>query len=239
MTDIPNAPGATGGGAAIGQQIAQSGTPHLSRVVLFMEPILAVFWLALKPGVKLPEAMLQEKANALNKKLTEMIDRELVIQDAVAKLKDRGARFLKELQKAARKEFDDKWVKRIMRGNKLETEEDLKQFLRANGMPTNVAVFPNSVDPRGPGARSNFGNFLSTGGLGASYAPFVPGAGGQMHVGHKQRSVIVKISDGGRDAQCVGGARNDSRYAKQQCQCQCGVHRRKNAKHAPHIKPAQ
>lgn len=52
--------------------------------------------------------------------------------------------------------------------------------LRPNGMPTNVAVFPNAVDPRGPAARSNFGNFTSTGSLGASYSPFVPGAGGQM-----------------------------------------------------------
>jgi hypothetical protein len=47
-------------------------------------------------------------------------------------------------------------------------------------MPSNVAIFPNSVDSRGPGARMNFGNFLSTGALGASYSPFVPGAGGQM-----------------------------------------------------------
>lgn len=52
--------------------------------------------------------------------------------------------------------------------------------LRPNGMPTNTALFPNSVDPSGPGPRSNFGNFLSTGALGASYSPFVPGAGGQM-----------------------------------------------------------
>ncbi len=52
--------------------------------------------------------------------------------------------------------------------------------MRPNGMPTNVAIFPNAVDARGPAARSNFGNFLSTGSLGASYSPFVPGAGGQM-----------------------------------------------------------
>jgi Protein of unknown function (DUF1501) len=52
--------------------------------------------------------------------------------------------------------------------------------LRPNGMPTNVAIFPNSVDSRGPGARTNFGNFMSTGSLGAGYSPFVPGAGGQM-----------------------------------------------------------
>ncbi len=37
--------------------------------------------------------------------------------------------------------------------------------LRPSGMPTNVAIFPNSVDPRGPGPRNNFGNFLSTGAL--------------------------------------------------------------------------
>ena len=49
--------------------------------------------------------------------------------------------------------------------------------LRPNGMPTNVALFPNSVDPRGPGMRNNFGNFLSTGSLGRGFFPFVPGRG--------------------------------------------------------------
>ena len=61
--------------------------------------------------------------------------------------------------------------------------------LRANGMPTNVALFPNSVDARGPGARTNFGNFTSTGALGASYSPFVPGAGGQM-----QQNMTLNLS---------------------------------------------
>jgi hypothetical protein len=78
----------------------------------------------------------KEKADALNKKLTEMIDRELVIQDAVTKLSHKGGeRFLRELKKAAHKEFDEKWIKRMMHHNKLESEEDLKRFLRANGMP--------------------------------------------------------------------------------------------------------
>src|SRR5205823_5264815 len=58
-----------------------------------------------------------------------------------------------------------------------------------NGMPTNVALFPNAVDPRGPGARNNFGNFTSTGPLGASYSPFVPGAGGQM-----QQNMTLNLS---------------------------------------------
>ena len=61
--------------------------------------------------------------------------------------------------------------------------------LRGNGMPTNVALFPSSVEARGPGARNNFGNFTSTGSLGASYSPFVPGAGGQM-----QQNMTLSLS---------------------------------------------
>jgi len=61
--------------------------------------------------------------------------------------------------------------------------------LKPNGMPTNVAIFPNSVDARGPGARNNFGNFLATGSMGASFSPFVPGAGGQM-----QQNMTLNLS---------------------------------------------
>ncbi|MFO0964387.1 MAG: DUF1501 domain-containing protein [Gemmataceae bacterium] len=52
--------------------------------------------------------------------------------------------------------------------------------LSASGLPSNIGVFPSSVDAAGPGPRMNFGNFLATGSLGASYAPFVPGASGEM-----------------------------------------------------------
>jgi len=61
--------------------------------------------------------------------------------------------------------------------------------LRDTGMPTNVALFPNSVDAAGPGPRANFGNFLSTGALGASYAPFMPGAAGEM-----QQNMILNVA---------------------------------------------
>ncbi len=47
-----------------------------------------------------------------------------------------------------------------------------------SGMPRNVAVFPNSVDPESLGPVTQFGNFLSPGALGAAYAPFQPGADG-------------------------------------------------------------
>ena len=45
----------------------------------------------------------------------------------------------------------------------------------ANGMPTNAAVFPNSVDASCQPVRMDFGNFLATGPVGSAFAPFVPG----------------------------------------------------------------
>ena len=50
----------------------------------------------------------------------------------------------------------------------------------ATGMPTNVALFPRAVDPAAQAANMNFGKFTSPGTLGSVYAPFVPGAGGEM-----------------------------------------------------------
>jgi hypothetical protein len=48
------------------------------------------------------------------------------------------------------------------------------------GMPTNVAVFPRAVDESTQAATEVFGKWEATGPLGAAYAPFVPGAGGNM-----------------------------------------------------------
>ena len=48
------------------------------------------------------------------------------------------------------------------------------------GMPTNVALFPRAVDPQRQKETSAFGSFTSTGNLGPAYAPFVPGAGGDL-----------------------------------------------------------
>ncbi|MSR59292.1 MAG: DUF1501 domain-containing protein [Planctomycetaceae bacterium] len=48
------------------------------------------------------------------------------------------------------------------------------------GMPTNAALFPQAIEPKSQPAQKTFGNFESTGGLGSSFAPFVPGAGGDL-----------------------------------------------------------
>src|SRR5688572_2336275 len=48
------------------------------------------------------------------------------------------------------------------------------------GMPTNVALFPRSVNPEAQPANRNFGDFLSAGRFGSPFAPFEPGGGGQL-----------------------------------------------------------
>ncbi|HEX2751484.1 MAG TPA: DUF1501 domain-containing protein [Verrucomicrobiales bacterium] len=47
-------------------------------------------------------------------------------------------------------------------------------------MPTNVTLFPRSVDPKAQAAVTDFGNFEGTGDLSRAYAPFVPGAGADL-----------------------------------------------------------
>jgi len=48
----------------------------------------------------------------------------------------------------------------------------------ATGMPTNVALFPQSVDPKAGPMQAGFGNFLASGPFGTATAPFVPGGTG-------------------------------------------------------------
>ncbi len=50
----------------------------------------------------------------------------------------------------------------------------------ANGMPKNITIYPQAVDPKALPMTKQFGDFAATGPLGAAYAPFVPGDGGTM-----------------------------------------------------------
>jgi len=47
-------------------------------------------------------------------------------------------------------------------------------------MPTNVTLFPRSVDAKAQDAVKDFGDFQATGELSRSHAPFVPGAGADL-----------------------------------------------------------
>lgn len=49
-----------------------------------------------------------------------------------------------------------------------------------NGMPTNVLLFPRSVDPTTQPGTESFGKFGNAGAFGAAYAPFDPSGGGSL-----------------------------------------------------------
>jgi hypothetical protein len=64
-----------------------------------------------------------------------------------------------------------------------------------NGMPTNVALFPKSVDDSTMTRISNFGKFESFGSFGSVYAPFIPGSDGDAQKNLKLNLPIDRLGD--------------------------------------------
>ncbi len=62
-------------------------------------------------------------------------------------------------------------------------------------MPTNVALFPRAVSEEAEPHITKFGNFTSSGDLGAAYAPFVPGAGGGMQADMSLQLPQERVND--------------------------------------------
>ena len=63
------------------------------------------------------------------------------------------------------------------------------------GLPNNVALFPRAVDPERMERIKNFGRFDSTGDVGAAYAPFIPGAGGDLQENMKLKLPMDRVGD--------------------------------------------
>src|SRR5205823_1706925 len=67
--------------------------------------------------------------------LDQLIERELLIQDAQARLRKGGPAIMQKLQDAAEKEFDNRWVRSMKERNaNIKSDDDLKAFLRAQGL---------------------------------------------------------------------------------------------------------
>jgi hypothetical protein len=62
-------------------------------------------------------------------------------------------------------------------------------------MPTNALLFPRAVDPTTQPGTASFGRFSSTGSLGAGYAPFEPGAGGNLQQDMKLSIPMARLDD--------------------------------------------
>lgn len=64
-----------------------------------------------------------------------------------------------------------------------------------NGLPRNVALFPQSVDPERQPANMSFGRFDSTGTLGTAFSPFVPGSGGPLQENMQLHLAADRLGD--------------------------------------------
>jgi hypothetical protein len=78
-----------------------------------------------------PERTARRK-EVFNKQLDQLVERELILQDMFAHLKDRE-QILKELKKAATKDFDKK-MREKQKAMHIKTDEEMKAFLRAQGL---------------------------------------------------------------------------------------------------------
>jgi hypothetical protein len=63
------------------------------------------------------------------------------------------------------------------------------------GMPTNAMLFPQSVDATTGPAITSFGKFEAVGQMGAGYAPFIPGAGGDQQKNLELRVPVERLGD--------------------------------------------
>ena len=64
-----------------------------------------------------------------------------------------------------------------------------------SGIPTNVALFPQAIDPKTQPAVTQFGKFESTGSLNTALSPFVPGGGGDMQSNMQLKLPRTRLDD--------------------------------------------
>lgn len=65
----------------------------------------------------------------------------------------------------------------------------------ANGLPSNVTLFPQAIESERQPGNMSFGRFDSTGPLGSAYMPFIPGSGGPMQDNMKLNLTADRLDD--------------------------------------------
>lgn len=90
-------------------------------------------FLALVDRLPEPERSVKRR-EILKEALDQLVERELIIQDAFNRLQKAGKNTLERLKDGANKEFDKRWVRSIKEANKIKSDEDLKEMLRKQGL---------------------------------------------------------------------------------------------------------
>jgi parvulin-like peptidyl-prolyl isomerase len=121
-------------GDAAGGQVVVSIRAMVNDVPIFDEEVRNACAGALSKTRELPEAeRARAQAEILHQTLDQLVERELVIQDAMAKLNQGGKRLLEKVRDAAGKEFD-RQIREIKKQTNAKTDEDFQELLRSQGI---------------------------------------------------------------------------------------------------------
>jgi parvulin-like peptidyl-prolyl isomerase len=134
LASLPNDPASE---AAKGDPAARIAATVNGEAILSEEVAAVAFQgIFIAQHSNLPEAERAKKIReATSAALTELIEREVVIQDAFARLKQHGnEKYLTKLKEAAGKEFEKQWLKPMCKNNDCPNEEKFREFLKAQGL---------------------------------------------------------------------------------------------------------
>jgi len=119
----------------INGQSAASIRATVNSVPIFDEEVQATSFQYLAVISRLPEPEQSVKRReVLKEALDQLVERELIIQDAVSRLQKVGKSTLERLKDGANKEFDKRWVREIKIRNGLKSDEELQDLLRKQGL---------------------------------------------------------------------------------------------------------
>jgi parvulin-like peptidyl-prolyl isomerase len=103
------------------------------------EEVRAACFQTLAALAQLPDNERRQEANkVVNAALNQIVDREVVLQDMVAKLKVRAPKALEKLKEAAGKEFERQVLRSLRENGKFKSETELHDFFRSQGITLDV-----------------------------------------------------------------------------------------------------
>src|SRR5262249_24643183 len=116
-----------------GSQVAARIRGTVNGVAILDEEVREAIYPYLMATQSLPEPERgTRRREAFEKELQQLIEREVVLQDMFAKLKDRGT-VLDKLREAAGKEFDKK-LRQLRNRSNVKSDEEFKALLRTQGL---------------------------------------------------------------------------------------------------------
>ncbi|HVS38992.1 MAG TPA: peptidyl-prolyl cis-trans isomerase [Gemmataceae bacterium] len=133
--EVPPLPEATQANYVVGEPAARVGAIVNNQVVL-NEEVLAAAYPGLMAARDLPEPdRTQKRAEIWNQALNALIEREVVLQDAFAKLEKAGKKTaVEKLKQEAGEQFEKTVLRQWMKAGNCKTQEELRDFLKKQGV---------------------------------------------------------------------------------------------------------